>query len=92
MKNILAFATGFGIMSIIYIFIILPSQSISPSTPEPTISKCDSIVFANDSLKQQIQVLNNRIIQYKIGLQFLKDKDKKSYDYVINAGNFIFND
>jgi cell division protein FtsB len=89
MKAVIMFAIGFSVMTLFFGFL---TQNTSPASPEPTISKCDSLQMANDSLKQRIQVLNNRIIQYKIGLQFLKDKDKKSYDYVINAGNFIFND
>ena len=84
------FVLGFVSFSLLFNLYLKPKAE--NKAPEPTISKCDSIVFANDSLKQRIQVLDNRIKQYKIGLAFLKDKDKKSYDYVINAGNFIFND
>ena len=82
------------IIGAVFTWLVLHTTLTTPSkqAPEPTISKCDSIVFANDSLRQRIGVLENRIQQYKIGLMFLKDKDKKSYDYVINAGNFIFND
>ncbi len=89
MKEIIVFAIGFSMMTLFFGFL---TQNTPPVTTTPTVSKCDSIVFANDSLRQRIGVLENRLTQYKIGLQFLKDKDKKSYDYVINAGNFIFND
>lgn len=57
---------------------------------EAKISTCDSIVFANDSLVKKLEIANRRMQQYKIGLWFLRDKDKKAYDYVINAGNLNF--
>jgi DNA integrity scanning protein DisA with diadenylate cyclase activity len=57
---------------------------------KPVLSKCDSIVFANDSLVKKLEIANRRMQQYKIGLWFLRDKDKKAYDYVINAGNLNF--
>jgi hypothetical protein len=57
---------------------------------KPVVSKCDSIVFANDSLVKRLEIANRRMQQYKIGLWFLRDKDKKAYDYVINAGNLNF--
>jgi hypothetical protein len=55
-----------------------------------TISKCDSIHLANDSLSRELEIANRRVQQYKIGLWFLRDKDKRAYDYVINAGNLNF--
>ena len=58
---------------------------------EPVVSKCDSIVFANDSLAKRLDLAERRMQQYRIGLWFLRDKDKKAYDYVINAGNLKFN-
>ena len=58
---------------------------------EPIVSKCDSIVFANDSLAKRLDLAERRMQQYRIGLWFLRDKDKKAYDYVINAGNLKFN-
>jgi hypothetical protein len=58
--------------------------------PEPVLSKCDSIIFANDSLVQRLKIADNRLQQYKIGLWFLRDKNKQAYDYVINAGNLNF--
>jgi DNA integrity scanning protein DisA with diadenylate cyclase activity len=54
------------------------------------LSKCDSLVMTNDSLVQRLEIANRRVQQYKIGLWFLRDKDKKAYDYVINAGNLNF--
>lgn len=57
---------------------------------ETKISKCDSLHLANDSLSNEIELLQRRVLQYKIGLGFLKEKDKKSYQYVINAGNLQF--
>lgn len=54
------------------------------------LSKCDSVHLANDSLVQRMEVLDRRLKQYQIGLWFLRDKDKKAYDYVINAGNLDF--
>ncbi len=57
---------------------------------EVKLSKCDSIVFANDSLVKRLNLAERRMQQYRIGLWFLRDKDKKAYDYVINAGNLKF--
>lgn len=57
---------------------------------EVKISKCDSIVFANDSLVKRLKIADNRLQQYRIGLWFLRDKNKQAYDYVINAGNLNF--
>lgn len=56
------------------------------------LSKCDSLVMANDSLVTRMVTLENRLLQYQTGLSFLKDKDKRAYDYAINAGNLKFED
>lgn len=56
------------------------------------LSKCDSLVMANDSLMTRMVTLENRLLQYQTGLSFLKDKDKRAYDYAINAGNLKFED
>jgi len=56
------------------------------------LSKCDSLVMANDSLITRMVTLENRLLQYQTGLSFLKDKDKRAYDYAINAGNLKFED
>ncbi len=56
----------------------------------PIVSKCDSLVLANDSLSRRLEVANRRVQQYKIGLWFLRDKNRQAYDYVINAGNLNF--
>ena len=58
--------------------------------PEPVLSKCDSIIFANDSLIQQNHILANRVLTYKLGLEQLKMVDKEAADYIINSGNFKF--
>ena len=58
--------------------------------PEPVISKCDSLYFANDSLIQRNKELENVLLTYKLGLAQLKMVDKKAHDYVINSGNFKF--
>lgn len=57
---------------------------------EAKVSKCDSIHLANDSLVHELEIANRRMNQYRIGLWFLRDKNKKAYDYVINAGNLEF--
>jgi hypothetical protein len=59
-------------------------------TPEPVLSKCDSIIFANDSLIQVNKKLENRLLTFTIGLRQLKMVDKPAHDYLINAGNFKF--
>lgn len=59
-------------------------------TPPVEVTKCDSIMLANDSLSLEIIGLQDRVAQYKLGLGFLKDKDKGLYDYVINAGRLKF--
>lgn len=56
------------------------------------LSKCDSLVLSNDSLVTRMVTLENRLLQYQTGLSFLKDKDKKAYDYAVNAGNLKFED
>jgi hypothetical protein len=56
------------------------------------LSKCDSLVMANDSLVTRMVTLENRLLQYQTGLSFLKDKDKGAYDYAVNAGNLKFED
>jgi hypothetical protein len=58
--------------------------------PEPVLSKCDSIIFANDSLIQRIRILEDRQMTFRIGLAQLKMVDKEAHDYLINAGNFKF--
>lgn len=87
MKQLTAFVIGFILFQVLFYYIVKPDPI---PTPEPVLSKCDSLYFANDSLRQRIGVLENRVNQYRLGLSFLKLKDKKSYDYVINAGNLIF--
>lgn len=58
--------------------------------PEPVLSKCDSIIFANDSLVQRNAMLENRLLTFRLGLAQLKMVDKEAHDYLINAGNFKF--
>lgn len=58
--------------------------------PEPVISKCDSIILANDSLIQVNKKLEDRLLTFTIGLAQLKMVDKPAHDYLINAGNFKF--
>jgi hypothetical protein len=58
--------------------------------PEPVLSKCDSIIFANDSLMERNHILENRLLTFKLGLAQLKMVDKPAHDYLINAGNFKF--
>jgi hypothetical protein len=58
--------------------------------PEPVLSKCDSIIFANDSLIQRNAMLESRLLTYTLGLAQLKMVDKEAHDYLINAGNFKF--
>lgn len=59
---------------------------------ETKISKCDSLQIEINVLKYQVEVMENRITKYQVGLEFLKDKDPKAYHYVMNAGNLEFND
>jgi hypothetical protein len=68
----------------------LSNNKAKQEAEAPVVSKCDSIMLANDSLSRRLEVANRRVQQYKIGLWFLRDKDKKAYDYVINAGNLNF--
>jgi hypothetical protein len=75
-----------GVMGYIY-FEEKPQQVI---TPEPVLSKCDSIIFANDSIMQEKRILANRVLTYKLGLEQLKMVDKEAADYIINSGNFKF--
>lgn len=87
-----ALTLGFGVIILIF-FVYVLGLSVAEKkykTPEAIISKCDSLHLANDSLVQRMEVLDRRLRQYKIGLWFLRDKDKKAYDYVINAGNLDF--
>lgn len=58
--------------------------------PEPVVSTCDSVQLVNNSMKYEIEVMHHRITKYQVGLNFLKDKDRKAYQYVINAGNLQF--
>ncbi len=87
MKQLTAFVIGFVLFQVLLYYIVKPDPV---QAPEPVITKCDSLYFANDSLRQRIGVLENRVNQYRLGLSFLKQKDKNAYDYVINAGNLIF--
>ena len=56
----------------------------------PVISKCDSLQLINNSMKFEIEMMHSTISKYKIGLDYLKEKDKRAYDFVINAGNLKF--
>lgn len=56
------------------------------------VSKCDSLQIEINVLKYEVEVMDNRITKYKVGLEFLKDKDPRAYRYVMNAGNLEFND
>jgi hypothetical protein len=58
--------------------------------PEPVISKCDSIIFANDSLMQRSAMLEDRLLTFTLGLAQLKMVNKEAHDYLINSGNFKF--
>ncbi len=58
--------------------------------PEPVISKCDSIIFANDSLMQRNAMLEDRLLTFRLGLAQLKMVNKEAHDYLINSGNFKF--
>ena len=59
--------------------------------PEPVLSKCDSIIFANDSLIQVNKKLENRLLTFRLGLGQLKMVDKPAHDYLINSGKYITN-
>ncbi len=69
---------------------VLSNNKTQKETEAPVVSKCDSLVLANDSLSRRLEVANRRMQQYKIGLWFLRDKNRQAYDYVINAGNLNF--
>ncbi len=69
---------------------VLSNNKTQKETEAPVVSKCDSLVLANDSLSRRLEVANRRLQQYKIGLWFLRDKNRQAYDYVINAGNLNF--
>ncbi len=89
MRELAAIVIGALVTSII-LQLVRDLPEPTKVAPEPTLSTCDSIHFANDSLVQKLDILNRRLVQYKVGLSFLKEKDKKAYDYVINAGNLYF--
>jgi hypothetical protein len=84
------------LISVIVAIIVVTAWGLSNNKAKqegeasPSVSKCDSVMLANDSLSRRLEVANRRLQQYKIGLWFLRDKDKKAYDYVINAGNLNF--
>jgi hypothetical protein len=75
-------------MSTIAILSNIKQQQVYVS--EPVLSKCDSIIFANDSLIQVNKKLEDRLLTFTIGLRQLKMVDKPAHDYLINAGNFKF--
>jgi hypothetical protein len=87
MKQLTAFVIGFVLFQILFYYIVKPDPVV---IPEPVITRCDSIMLANDSLCQRVNVLESRFITYRLGMSFLKDKDKKAYDYLINSGNLKF--
>lgn len=58
--------------------------------PEPVLSKCDSLHFANDSLVQRNAMLEDRLLTFRLGLSQLKMVNKEAHDYLINSGNFKF--
>jgi hypothetical protein len=58
--------------------------------PEPVLSKCDSLHFANDSLVQRNAMLEDRLLTFRLGLAQLKMVNKEAHDYLINSGNFKF--
>ena len=90
MKALIFFIVGFIVMHLLLKSIIGDVKDIAVKENKVTVSKCDSIHLANDSLSKELEIANRRVQQYKIGLWFLRDKDKKAYDYVINAGNLNF--
>lgn len=89
MKELAAIVIG-ALFTWLLLHSVLNLPEPTKALPEPTLSACDSIHFANDSLVQKLELLNRRLSQYRVGLGFLKEKDKKAYDYVINAGNLSF--
>lgn len=89
---VLAFIIGVvAFYLVIRVFGEYPKQEEKSFTQIP-LTKCDSLVMANDSLVTRMVTLENRLLQYQTGLSFLKDKDKRAYDYAINAGNLKFED
>ena len=58
--------------------------------PEPVLSECDSLHFANDSLVQRNAMLEDRLLTFRLGLAQLKMVNKEAHDYLINSGNFKF--
>jgi hypothetical protein len=91
MKELLAFLFGVIAFQLVFLLVIKPLEKPDVEIV-PTITKCDSIIMANDSLCLRITELERRVTQYRIGLGFLKDKDKKAYDYTINAGILKFHE
>ena len=91
MKNML-FGSFIGVMVTTLVAYYHHKQQPQVYVPEPVLSKCDSIIFANDSIMQENRILANRVLTYKLGLEQLKMVDKEAADYIINSGNFKFTD
>jgi len=66
------------------------NQQPQVHVPEPVLSKCDSLHFANDSLVQRNAMLEDRLLTFRLGLAQLKMVNKEAHDYLINSGNFKF--
>ena len=85
---VLSFGMLFSMSAIIYG--LMSNKKRETTEINVVTSKCDSLYLVNDSLSKRLEIAERRMQQYKIGLWFLRDKDKKAYDYVINAGNLQF--
>jgi len=88
---------GFAVLGLLFLSFIIGLRTAEKKQEHQMfeqlpLSKCDSLVMANDSLVTRMVTLENRLLQYQTGLSFLKDKDKNAYDYAINAGNLKFED
>jgi hypothetical protein len=81
-----------GILFSVVTVIGLSNNKAKQEAEAPIISKCDSLQLANNELKFEIELLQDKISRYETGLEFLKYKDIRSYRYVMNAGNLEFND
>jgi hypothetical protein len=86
---VLSFGVLFSLTVIAY---GLATNKAKQEEEAPVLSKCDSLIMVTDSLSKRVIKQNRQLNQYKIGLFYLRDKDKEAYDYAINAGNLKFDD
>jgi hypothetical protein len=87
---VLSFGILFSMSAIVYG--LMSNKKKETTSTNVVISKCDSLQLANNQLQFETDILQDRITKYKVGLEFLKDKDPRAYRFVMNAGNLEFDD